>query len=40
MITTIRTVVSPSHRCVKTWLGKGRAHSASGTASEKQAERG
>jgi len=24
----------------KTWLGKGRAHSTSGMASEKQAERG
>jgi len=40
MITTISTVGSPNHPYVKTWLGKGRAHSASGMASQKQAERG
>jgi len=29
----ISTVVSPSHQYVKTWLGKGRAHSTNGMAS-------
>jgi len=35
----ISTVGSSSHPYVKTWLGKGRAHSTSGMASQKQAER-